>query len=62
MGFHLEEVAIFDDIPATIRPLAAVIPFLDRTIESAKYLAETTYETLHHLKEGIIALRNDLQA
>ncbi len=59
---HLDHDGEFDDIPATIRLLTAVLPLLDRTAESARYLAETTYENLLNLKEGIIALRKELQA
>lgn len=59
---HLDDEGEFDDIPATVRLLTAVLPLLDRTAESARYLAETTYENLLSLKEGIITLRKDLQA
>lgn len=59
---HLDYEGGFDDVPATIRLLNAVIPLLDRTAESARYHAETTHEFLLHLKEGIISLRKELQA
>jgi hypothetical protein len=59
---HLDDEGGFDDIPATIRLLAGVLPLIDRTADSARYLAETTYENLLNLKEGIIALRKELQA
>ncbi len=58
---HLDYEGGFDDVPATIRLLNAVLPLLDRTAESARYLAESTYENLLNLKERIIVLRKELQ-
>jgi hypothetical protein len=50
----------FDDIPATIRLLTALLPLIDRTAQTAKFIAETTEQNLLHLKQGIISLRRDL--
>lgn len=58
---HLDYEGGFDDVPATTRLLTAVLPLLDRTVESARYLAETTHEELLNLKERIIKLRKELQ-
>ncbi|MEP2777650.1 MAG: hypothetical protein ABJQ29_09070 [Luteolibacter sp.] len=59
---YLDHDGNFTDIPATIRLLHAVIPFIDRAVSSAKYVAETTAELLLELREGIIALSNQLAA
>ena len=50
----------FDDIPETISLLSGVIPFIDRAIRNAKFIAGETYESLTDLREGILRLREDL--
>jgi hypothetical protein len=57
---HLDHDGEFGDIPATIRLLNAVLPLIDRTVECARFLAETTHEHLLELSHGIIALRDEL--
>lgn len=58
---YLNDEGEFDDIPATIRLLTAVLPLIERTAESARYLAASTYENLLNLKDGISLLRKELQ-
>ena len=57
---HLEQDGQFADIRATVSLLSGTIPFIDRTIRSAQFVAETTAENLHKLREGVITLREEL--
>ena len=51
----------FDDAPKTIALLSGVLPFIDRASESAKFVAEMTFELLAGLRESVIALRDELE-
>jgi len=57
---HHNDDGQFDDIPATLGLLTALVPFIDRATASAQYLASSTHDHLLDLKNGIIALCNEL--
>jgi len=51
----------FDEIRQTVPLLTALLPFIDRAADSAKFIAETSAENLLHLRKGITALRDQLK-
>lgn len=58
-AFYNEE-GTFDEVSETISLLTGVLPFIDRAVESAKFVAETTAHYLMQLRAGIVALRQEL--
>lgn len=57
---HHNDEGGFDDLPDTIKRLGALLPFIDRAGNSARYVAETTTEHLDRLRAGIVKLRDEL--
>ena len=50
----------FDDVPETVKLLGGVLPFIDRASVSAQIVAAITHDLLLELREGIVALRDEL--
>lgn len=57
---YLNHEGGFDDIPATIKLLNGVLPFIDRAADSANFAVAKTAELLGQFREGIVALRDEL--